>query len=51
MLKLASVKGRAPPTIWSEGGAEEEEVPLTKGKRKAVSLASEGSNKKNLEHD
>lgn len=46
MMRLASVKGRALPKILSEVGAEEEEVPPTKGKRKAMSLASEGSNKK-----
>ena len=40
------MKGRTLPKILSEGGAEEEEVALTKGKRKALSLASEGSNKR-----
>ena len=44
--KQARVKGRTLPKIMSEGGAEEEEVALTKGKRKALSLASKGSNKR-----
>jgi len=40
------MKGMTLPKRLSEGGAEEEEVALPKGKRKALSLASEGSNKR-----
>lgn len=40
------MKGRTLPKILCEGGAEEEEVAPTKGKRKALSLASEGPNKR-----
>ena len=40
------MKGRTLPKILNQGGAEEEEVALTKGKRKAASLASEGPNKR-----
>ena len=40
------MKGRTLPKILNEGGAEEEEVAPIKGKRKAVSLASEGPNKR-----
>ena len=45
-MRLASANGKTLPRILSEGGAEEEEVLPTKGKRKATSLASVGSNKK-----
>ena len=46
LLRLASVKGRALPTVLNAVEAEEEAAPSIKGKRKALSLASEASYKR-----